>query len=139
MTFDRLRESDLPCLKEIYDAQTFDYPWPDFSEPQYVERMVMRDESGQVVAAVIARQTVELFFLMDHQASTPRFRFEWFRILHERMRIALQFRGFKDAHCWLPPEIEKSFARRLTRGFGWRANRWLCLSRTTERIPNGTI
>ena len=139
MTIRPMQTADIPVLRALYDAQGFDYPFPDLTETQFVERWVMVDEQDNPVQAVVARQTVELYFFADRTYRTPRWRFEAFRHLHEWMRQKAEERGLVDAHLWIPPQIEKSFARRLRNGFGWRVNRWLCLSRTTRRLINGAV
>jgi hypothetical protein len=125
--------ADIPRLRELHRKQGFGYEFPDLTESQFIERWVVTDENDNPVQAVVARKTVELFFLGDPGHETPRWRFEKFRLLHEHVRLRLVAIGIKDAHCWIPPEIEKSFGRRLRMGFGWLRNEWLCLSRTTER------
>ncbi len=133
MTLRPLRESDIPRLRELYELQGFAYPFPEFASQPWAACWAIVDEADCVMEAVAARYTVELYLFADPRWKTPRWRFEAFRQLHEQIRLSLLALGLKDAHCWIPPQLEKSFARRLRNGFGWMRNGWLCLSRTTER------
>lgn len=133
MRLRELRDSDLPRLRELHALQQFEYAFPDVGRRDFVLRLVWVDENDQAVSAVLARQTVELYFITDRHFRTPRWRFEGFRLLHEHVRVWLEKQGYSDAHCWIPPQIQKSFGRRLISGFGWQVNDWLCLSRETKR------
>ena len=134
MTLRRLQISDIERLRELHASQGFAYPFPDLADPNFVEQWVIADEQGNPAQCLLARRTVELFWIADPTWGTPRWRYESFRVMHEHMRLKLHGQGYRDAHLWVPPALVKSFARRLRNGFGWLRNDWLCLSRTTERI-----
>lgn len=124
-----LTEDDIPRLREIYDAQGWKYEFPNFFDPQFVVKAVLIDDTGAIVNAVCARQTVELYMLADNTWRTPHWRLEAVKKMHGVMSEALAMRGFTDAHCWLPPEIARSFGKRLARTFQWVKNTWPCYSR----------
>ena len=130
----KLAPEDYDRLREIHAKQGFSYPYPNLHDPNFVEKWAFVDDGGDVVQCVLARRTVELFFIADPEYASPRWRYEAFRLMHEHMRLRLHDEGYRDAHLWIPPPLVKSFARRLRNGFGWLRNEWLCLSRTTERI-----
>jgi len=102
---------------------------PDLLEPQFVSKRALYDENGAFVACVVARKTVELYFLGNQEWRTPRWRLEALKKLHEDMNGKLRTLGFTDGHVWLPPQVGKSFGKRLIKIFGWQANDWRCLSR----------
>lgn len=123
-----ITSSDYPRLRELFAEQGFDYELPDYGE--LVAGHVVED-GGQIVQAVLARPTVELYFLGDERWQTPAWRMEALRKVHESMRCDLQGKGFSDVHAFLPPEKAKSFSRRLVRNFGWTEPLWKSLTRPT--------
>lgn len=133
----RVRElcgKDVERLRELHAASGFPYEFPDLNRGEFTILRAVVDETDTVVQAVLVRTTCELFFIGDSHWRTPQWRLQWFRVLHEEVRKACWAFGYTDAHVWLPSKIATSFARRLRRGFHWRDNPWLCLSRTTETI-----
>jgi hypothetical protein len=127
------RPTDVEAVKELYQKQGFEYDLPDIDA--FMELQVVVDEQDKPFMVLAARPTVEMFLIMDREWSTPRWRFEAFKLIHESMRAKLAAAGITDAHCWLPPEIEKSFAKRLMTAFGWVKQLWPCYSRQTT--PSG--
>jgi hypothetical protein len=127
------KPSDYEAVKELYQKQGFEYELPDMAA--FMAIQVVVDDSDKPVMVLAARPTVEMFLILDKDWETPRWRFEAFKIIHEAMREKLQRAGITDAHCWLPPEIEKSFAKRLMRQFNWVQQLWNCYCRQTT--PTG--
>jgi hypothetical protein len=123
------RPSDDAALRAIHAEQGFDYPFPDLSEPQFVGLLVAVDENDVPVQAVLARKTVEVYFLGKTGWRTPAWRMEAITNLHLAMHNVLLAQGFTDAHAWLPPEVAKSFGRRLKQVFGWVESRWTCFAK----------
>lgn len=121
------RPSDEAALRAIHAEQGFDYAFPDLS--QFVEIMVAVDENDVPVQAVLARKTVEIYFLADKGWRTPAWRMRLFTDIHLAMHKRLLELGFTDAHAWIPPQIVKSFGRRLKRVFGWVESRWTCFAK----------
>lgn len=119
---------DWPRLRQLFEAQGFDYELP--SRDEFVAGHAI-DDNG-IPMAILARPTVELYMLADPNWKTPQWRFEALRKLHESLRLELRAKGFRDVHVWLPPQKEKSFGRRLMRSFGWNQPLWKCFSRSTE-------
>jgi hypothetical protein len=125
--------SDYEEVKELYRKQGFEYDLPDMAA--FMEVQVVADDADKPIMVLAARPTVEMFLILDQEWGTPYWRLEAFKLVHESMRTKLEAAGIADAHCWIPPEIEKSFARRLMRWFAWRKQLWPCFSRKTT--PNG--
>jgi hypothetical protein len=129
-----LKPEDVPVLKAIYEQQGFDYEFPeDLSVFTFIRVAV--DENDRPFMALASRRTEEMFMFMDGSWRTPRWRFEAFLRLHESMRALLEKLGVVDVHAWLPPEVEKSFGRRLMRKLNWRRSLWSCFWRLTT--PSG--
>ena len=125
------RDSDEQRLKEIYAKQCIPYEWPDLLNPEFEVKLVVVDENDTPVVAGLARKTAEIYGLFDPQWETPAWRFEALTLLHESMRHELGKRGYRDAHAWVPPELVKSFARKLRHLFGWKADPWPSYCRKT--------
>lgn len=127
-----LESSDTPRLRELFEQQGFDYDLPSLR--QMVAAQGIEDQ-GEIVQAVLARPTVELYFLVDENWRNPAWRLEALRKIHESMRRDLHGKGFEDVHVFLPPEKARSFARRLIKEFGWTEPLWSPLTRPTA--PRG--
>jgi hypothetical protein len=119
------RSEDLRRLREMHARQGFRYPMPDVEDSAFLLRAVIEDEGGQPVMAALARLTSEVYLLADPQTGTPRDRWRNLLALHRAATREAWRRGLDDAHCWLPPEISRSFGRRLER-LGWREPAWRC-------------
>jgi len=129
----RIREytdADLEPLRRMHARQGFDYAFPDVRDPIFVSKLVLEDDTGQVVMASLARLTCEMYLLMDRDASgsssagNPQERYARLLALHRAGEQDLLARGLDDAHAWLRPRIAKQFGRRLTK-LGWnRDDAW---------------
>jgi hypothetical protein len=135
MTVRDVTASDETRLRELFRKQSFEYDFPDLEEPQFIAKRVICDADGTVVMAVAARRTVELFMLADPQWNTPRMRLEALKLIHDDMRKELTRLGVHDVHAWLPPQVARSFGRRLMRLFGWKRPLWTDFC--AEVNPNG--
>lgn len=120
-------ETDESRIKELYEAQKFDYPLPEPKE--FLEDLILTDDHNRPMMRIAALNMVELYLIVDPDYETPGMRFEHFKLLHEAMRIRLQKQGVVGAHIFLPPQIKTSFARRLKKKLGWVQSNWTCLFR----------
>ena len=111
----------------MHAAQGFAYDFPDLANPLFLSKLVLEDDTGRAVMASLVRLTSEAYLLADPQTSKPRERWQWLLALHEVARQDALRRGLDDVHCWLPPEIARSFGRRLLR-LGWRRPLWTCFA-----------
>lgn len=117
------RPEDKPELERIHRAQGFAYPMVDLDDPLYFLKIV-GEEGGQIVSAAIGHLTAEVFLLADPNAGTPRQRFENFKAIEDLgCKVAYVKGGLNEIFCWLPPQIEKRFGKRLMR-LGWRKPLW---------------
>lgn len=111
---------DEPEIRRLFEQQGFEYELP--TEGFFAGCGIFED--GKLVQAVAARKTCELYLFADQAWGTPAWRLAALKRLHEDMGRELKRLGYTDAHIWLPPEIAKSFGRRLMRTFGWSKQLW---------------
>jgi hypothetical protein len=81
------------------------------------------EHDGTPAMMCFTKITGELFFLVDHDIGTPEQRWGWLRefkeyIAHEAWKL-----GLDQLTCWIPPEIEISFAKRL-KDLGFQKSPW---------------
>lgn len=124
-----LRPDDIPALRALHEQQGFDYPFPDLSQPQFVQILVAVDDEDRPVQALMARETLELYMLGDSGWRTPKWRFATLQKLGYAMHLKLLGMGYRDVHAWLPPQVERAFGKRLVKSFGWVKSRWSCFAR----------
>ena len=118
--------ADLDSLRRMHASQGFDYPFPDLSDPIFISKLVVEDDSDRAVIASLARLTCEIYLLIDRESGerNPRERWSQLLALHAAGERDLLARGLDDAHAWLPPQIARRFGRRLE-SLGWlRDDRW---------------
>jgi hypothetical protein len=67
----RIREytpADLDALRRMHASQGFDYAFPDLSDPIFISKLIVEDDSGRPVMASLARLTCEMYLLIDRIA-----------------------------------------------------------------------
>ncbi len=111
--------------------QGFDYALPDVRKMMSAHVLIA---DGQVVQALLAKPTVEMYFLSDPEWRNPAWRLQGLTKLHEVVRLDLNGKGIEQVHAWLPPQIADSFGQRLVRDFGWEKSPWPCYERPTKAI-----
>lgn len=122
------KPEDLDRLKQVHQAQGFNYPFPDIEGPTFLKKLVIEEE-GKVVMAAAARLTTEIFLFVDPGAGTALQRWRRLCELHPVMERALWLAGADDMHCFVPPEIAHKFGRRLLQ-LGWTPDtEWPCYSK----------
>jgi hypothetical protein len=112
----------------MHAAQGFAYDLPDLANPLFLSKLVVEDDAGRLAMASLVRLTSEVYLLADPRAGTPRERWHLLLALHAAAERDARARGLDDAHCWLPPQVARSFGRRLLR-LGWRRPLWTCFAR----------
>lgn len=79
-------------------------------------------DDGEIQVAAFLRLTCETMILGNQKWRSPAWRWEVLKEMHEDMRRKAQLLMLDDAHCWVPPQIEKSFGKRLI-SLGWEKER----------------
>ena len=128
-------EADLEALKRMHRAQGFGYAFPDLADPIFLSKLVLEDAAGTPVMASLVRLTAEVYLLLDPRSGSPRERWERLLALHGVAERDARARGLADAHAFLPPRVERAFARRLTR-LGWVRDPWPAYCKKLEARPD---
>lgn len=86
---------------------------PDLLNPNFVVKIVS-DSKGKAVQAGFVKLTGEAFVLVDHEHGTPQERWEALSELIAAGLAEAAKCGLDQVTCWLPPEVEAQFGKRLT-------------------------
>jgi hypothetical protein len=112
---DRVREihaaNGLPgnCFPELVTKNDKD---EEVIDPLFLVNAVVEQE-GTTVMASFLKGISEVYVLVDHSQGTPEQRWQWLQELTAHMKREAWLKGLDSMTCWVPPEIEKSFADRL--------------------------
>lgn len=127
-----IEETDSAQIRDIHESSGFDYSLPDLSSPLFLVRRAAEVDGRPAIFAV-ARVQAEIFLLVDHRQGEPGQRWDAMRELNEDVMNELYAQGIDEAVCWIPPDIEPSFAKRLTE-LGFERSRWQSWSRSTKNV-----
>ncbi len=118
--------SDIPALRQMHELSGLKYAFPDLRGPQ-MEAVLVIESDGVPVAACAAERILQLYLLVgdDHPAA----KMHYVKSLHEAMPKVLSSKGYHEANCFIPPQLERSFGRRLMRTFHWVRN-WPSFARS---------
>lgn len=121
---------DQSTIREWHQRSGFDYVLPHFQTENFAAKKVVVDGVNPVAAAT-ARVIVEIYGFTDPNWGTPGMRLAALRMLHEEIAKEMRAQNIKTAISWLPPQIGKSFARRLKKAFGWLIleDNWQCVTK----------
>jgi len=122
MELRNLTVRDAAAIKELYAAMSLGYELPEQGK-LFVQLGIFDD--SRLVTAVLGRKTSEAYLLLDRTWSTPAKRWEAVGQLIVFGAQQAKIEGIEDAHVWLPPAIEKRFAKRLAE-FAFVKAPWNC-------------
>jgi hypothetical protein len=120
--------SDIPTLRQMYEFSGLPYTLPDLRGPLMESVLVVTDDNDVPVAACASERIIQLYLLID-ETLHPAAKLRYIRELHQNMADVLRCKGYSEANCFVPPEMEKSFGRRLMRTFNWVRN-WPSFARS---------
>lgn len=126
-----LEEKDMPEVRRLYDESELQDGWPDFAE-MVDARVVVED--GTIVAVAAARMVPEMVLILGK--GHPAARLYWLKLLYGRMLEFLQEKGLKRAIAFVPPQIERAYARRLG-GMGFQPGLSAFVYLAEEKDVNG--
>lgn len=122
------KESDRQAIEEMFlTSHLPENCRPDLASPLFIIKKVV-DENGKAVQVGAVRITAEVFLLVDHDSGTPEKRMSNLKELSEEMAREAWQKGLDDVTAWIPPEIEKSFGKRL-KEIGFQRSPWPSYSR----------
>lgn len=127
MTARTLRHDDIPVLRFIHAADGFAYDFPDLTGPKIEGALAIVDEKDNVMVAIAAERILQAYLWCDPSV-LPAAKLRAIRMLHEELAPVLRSKGYNSLECFVPPQVEKSFGRRLKRSFGWVEN-WKSFAR----------
>lgn len=115
--------SEIEKAREIHKANGLDERcFPDLEvrtekgdivpNPLFVVKEVFEHEGAPVLMSFL-KITSELYLLVDHTVGTPADRWEWLKAFKEHMKVEAWRLGLDQMSCWIPPEIDKAFSKRL--------------------------
>ena len=121
MTCRALRESDIPVLRAIYERSELAYEFPELRGPLMEQVLVLVNEKDQPVIAVASERILQSYLWID-ESLHPAAKLRGIRQLHEAMAPILRAKGYTSSEAFIPPQLVKSFGRRLMKTFGWSPN-----------------
>jgi hypothetical protein len=107
---------DEAILREIHRRSGYEFEFPELDS-----FLVVLDDAGCPIMAAGEKLVPEITLICAPGGSThPLVKLKGIALLHEALRVKLTNKGFQEAFAFLPPELERNYARHLARHFGWR-------------------
>lgn len=132
MTIRGFKLSDAEHLLRIAEAMGYEIELPDPSDPT-VERIdVVVDENDVPIQALIARKSVEYYYLVDPAKQPPILKWDWFKRLLGYSMAMLYEKGYSEVFAWVPPNKQR-FAKRLETDIGASKHSWPCYTIKIKR------
>lgn len=117
-------DSDWPQVAELYERSGLPSNClADATSPLFLIRRVALDSAGRIAMAAFVKLTSEPFLLVDHDSEDASARWEMLQALtRDVCRIAKE-QGLEQLTCWVPPDVEGSFGKRLEQ-LGFQRSPW---------------
>jgi hypothetical protein len=114
-----LKDADISVLREIYDRAKYEFPWPELRKQDEVT--VIADDYDVPVMAACAKLVPEVTLICAPGGNTHALvKLHAIAMLHQSMREKLMANGHTEAFAFVPPELERNYARHLQEKFGWQ-------------------
>jgi hypothetical protein len=125
------KQNDLPanCLPNLTITDT---EGKTVMNPLFITRSVF-EQDGKPVMMAFLKVTAEIFLFLDHTIGTPEQRWEWMKEFNEHIRQQAWKHGLEQITCFIPPEIEPSFAKRLIE-MGYVRSPWQSYTLNLENL-----
>jgi len=117
--------ADFAAVRSLHAEHGAEFEWPDMESASTMAVMVVED-GGAIVGAVVARRTAEIVMAVDRAWRTPMVRWAAIEAMQAEMGPVLLGLGVNCGYCWIPPRM-KGWMRRLSRRLGWRKSDWVCM------------
>ena len=82
------------------------------ANPLFIVKAVY-EHQGKIAMMSFLKVQSELYLLVDHNVGTPEERWKWLCEFKDWMKAEAARQGLEQMSCWIPPEIEESFGKRL--------------------------
>jgi hypothetical protein len=116
--------ADFGRIKQIFDQRGFRYELPRLdTDPLFTSKLVLTDENDSVQMGVALRLEANAYAFVDESWSTPQNRWAALQQIHDAAKAESSTKGLDTVTAQIPPEIEKSFSKRLN-GLGWNRLLW---------------
>lgn len=119
MMLRRLESGDRAIVENLQANSGFVFDFPALGSQLFEAGCLVLDATGKPLAASVAKRAPEIMLAMRRDAHAT-VKLQALVQIHNFMRIEMADRGYHEANCFLPPEIEKSYGRHLRRIFGWQ-------------------
>lgn len=105
-------DNDLPdgCFPNLYQTNE---RGELIKNPLFMIRAVCESPEGRPAIMCFCKLQGELFLLIDHTVGTAEDRWKWLQEFKEWMAHEAWRNGLEQLTAWVPPNIDKSFAKRL--------------------------
>lgn len=117
------QSGDAEAFKAIHEESGFDYEFPNLGDPLFIVRKTV-EEDGKVVQGLMVKLEGEVYLWIRQDWATPEER--WARLveLTDAAKQVAWEKGLDSLICVVPPEIAKSFEKRLkeigmVKNLGW--------------------
>lgn len=116
-----LKDSDIPILQEAHAKSGINCLFPDMKHPHMLGSVVLVDENDIPVVGLSSKLMIEgyLFFVREMD---PECKFAALKQLEREYPAILRGLGFNEFNVSIPPQLEKSFGRKLCKAFGFGRN-----------------
>lgn len=117
---------DISHLRKLHEQSGFAWDFPaDFSG--FLSAQVYTDENDLPVMLIAARPIAEVVGVFSHEWENPATRMEALREMYAAVESDVRRTGIREVVSWLPPEVARSFGRRLRQVFGWVPHTWIAM------------
>lgn len=115
-----MEERDIPAIEAIHANAGYKFPLPDLRGPTIECCDVVVDDFDTPIMAAAAKRGLELYLFCASGGSIhPQVKMECIRLLHESLRDTIIAKGYSEGYACVPPEIDRSWGRKLRKMFGW--------------------
>lgn len=114
----QFEDFDVPAAREIHEKNELPTQcMPELfvngkKNPLFILNSVY-EEAGSPAIMSFLKVTSEVYLLVDHTVGTPEQRWEWLKELKEYVAREAFLLGMDQITCYVPTDIEQSFAERL--------------------------
>jgi hypothetical protein len=126
---DLMVENDLPpgCMPDLIVENQIGQKKKN---PLFVVKRVF-EHDGATAMICFLKVRSELYFFIDHKVGTPEQRRDWLTEFTEDICREAARQGLDQISCFVPPEIDKYFSKRLIE-LGFRKSPWISYSLNLE-------